>query len=288
MTNIEEHTLKDVVAYEALWLHDKASFKTIANLFAKQPGASPSRFIGKEVVDSLAPIIENILTRNTVGYPFQVMMHGNHDYPVRLRDAIEPVELLYYSGNTELLQRRSVAVIGTRYPSKEGLQRTARLVRYLVEDGFTIVSGLAKGIDAQAHQSALIAGGNTIGVIGTPLDHFYPKENTCLQTRIAKDMLLVSQVPFYKYRRQHFLGNKNFFNDRNKTVVALSEALVIVEAGERSGTLSAASAALAQGRKLFILESCFQNKNIAWPAQFEQKGAIRLKQYDDLKSRLAG
>jgi DNA processing protein len=130
------------------------------------------------------------------------------------------------------------------------------------------------------------AGGRTIGVIGTPLNKNYPKENSELQVKIAKEHLLLSQVPFYQYTQQSYIINKNFFLERNKTMSALSEGSLIVEAGETSGSLTQAVAAVRQGRKLFIWETCFKNKKLTWPQKFADKGAIRVSSYEEIRAAL--
>ena len=210
-------------------------------------------------------------------------INGTLDYPARLRDASEPIEVLYFLGSWQLAEApRRVAVVGTRKVSPEGAARARKLVRALVEHDFTIVSGLAEGVDTIAHTTAIEAGGRTIAVIGTPISEVYPKENADLQRRIAQEFLLVSQVPVLRYKAQTWKGNRFFFPERNKTMSALSEATIIVEASETSGTLIQAQAALDQGRKLFILESNFQNPAITWPAKFEKLGAIRVREFDDI------
>jgi DNA processing protein len=167
------------------------------------------------------------------------------------------------------------------------LQRTAKsellISKALVEKGFAVVSGLAAGIDAAAHTAAIEAGGQTIAVIGTPLGVHYPKENEPLQRRIADKYLLISQVPVLRYASQHVPQNKLFFPERNITMSALTEATIIVEA---SGTLTQARAALQQGRKLFILDSCFERTDITWPASYAKKGAIRVRELSDIWSAL--
>ena len=147
---------------------------------------------------------------------------------------------------------------------------------------YTIVSGLAKGIDTIAHETALSERGYTIGVIGTPINEYYPKENKNLQDKIAKKCLLISQVPFYKYATEPFPHRKFHFQRRNMTMASISEATVIVEAGNTSGSLIQARECIKQGKKLFILDSCFKNPKIKWPLRFEKKGAIRVKTTKDI------
>jgi DNA processing protein len=275
----------EVGAYEALWTAKDASFKSLAERFAGNPGIRPSdlvpegeaRRVGTRVIAKL---------RERIDARFDVRMHGELDYPEKLRDATHPVELLYFQGAWELIWTRCVAVVGTRKPTAEGVARARQLARKLVEDDFTIVSGLAEGIDTAAHTSAIDAGGRTIAVIGTPLGHVYPKANAQLQEQIARDYLLISQVPVERYESQNFRVNRFFFPERNKTMSALTEATIIVEAGETSGTLIQAKEALKQKRKLFILNSCFERGDLTWPAKFEQEGAVRVRSYADIRREL--
>ena len=181
----------------------------------------------------------------------------------------------------------SIAVIGSRKASQEGLRRTKSLVRKLVQSDFTVVSGLASGIDSMAHNTALSEKGRTIAVLGTPLSHVYPRQNRNLQQTIAKYFLAVSQVPLIRYENQDFRQNRTFFAERNATMSALTDATIIVEAGETSGSLIQARAAIEQRRKLFILDNCFRNQSLAWPAKFLKLGAIRVKTFDDIAKHIS-
>ncbi len=246
----------------------------------RRPGAVPSDFVTKHEAYETAELVHRILKESVRS--FGIHVHGMMDCPTKLRDARHPVELLYSRGNWDLLSTRSVAVVGTREPSGEGVARTRRLVNKLIADNFTIVSGLAKGIDTIAHTTAIEVG-RTIGVIGTPISSVYPKENSRLQEQIASEYLLISQVPVWRYSQQGPHWNKLFFPERNVTMSALTEATIIVEAGETSGSLIQARAALHQNRKLFILNSCFENPKLTWPARFVKLGAIRVSEYEDIK-----
>lgn len=278
--------IREMAAYEALWTKNRVSFKTLSQKFAKHPNSLPSNFVEEEELEEYLDYLRNFVFSGKEDIRTNIVVNGTFDYPEKLRDASEPIEVFYYSGNLDYLKTRSIAIVGTRKPSDYGLRRTEKLVRKLVEDDFTIVSGLARGIDTKAHITALSLGGRTIAVIGTPLTKFYPKENKEIQQYIAKKHLLVSQIPFYRYSKQGINGNKLFFPERNKTMSALTEATVIIEAGETSGTLIQARAALKQGRKLFILQSCFENPNITWPLKYEKMGAIRVREYSDIKKNL--
>jgi DNA processing protein len=266
-------------AYEVLWAHQHASFKWLADRFARHPGTRPSSLVPEAEARKVAARVLEKLKKD-------VRVHGECEYPERLRDATHPVELLYFQGNWALTTTRCIAVVGTRKPTSDGISRTRQLARALVEDRFTVVSGLAEGIDTIAHTAALEARGRTIAVIGTPIGHVYPKQNAGLQHLIARKHLLVSQVPVEKYDSQDYRVNRFFFPERNKTMAALTEATVIVEAGETSGTLVQAREALKQGRKLFILNSCFERNELKWPQKFEREGAIRVREYGDIRREL--
>lgn len=278
--------LKEIAAYESLWENEKASFKTISQLFKSRPGSKPSDFVSEEKWAPLYTEIKKFFKSSKTQYSPNILIKGTMDYPDRLQDAVEPVEVLYYSGNLDFLHTKSIAIVGTRNPSPEGIKRTAKLVKSLVADDFTIVSGLAAGIDTAAHSAAIINEGRTIAVLGTPLNDYYPKANTNLQNFIAQNHLLLTQVPFHKYANQGFQSKKFYFPERNKTMSALTLATVIIEAGETSGTLVQARAAIQQKRKLFILDSCFANKSITWPAYYEKLGAIRVREYGDIINAL--
>lgn len=122
----------------------------------------------------------------------------------------------------------------------------------------------------------------------TPITAYYPPENRKLQQHIAQAHLVMSQVPIVQHSRQEVDANSDFFPARNVTMSALTEATLIVEAEERSGALVRARHALKQKRKLFILESCFQNPSLCWPETFAQQGAIRVADYEDIRRHLAG
>jgi DNA processing protein len=275
---------KEIIAYEALWAEKKTTYKSLADLFSKYPNSRPSDFVDTNKIPELVNAIKNIVL--TAALKPNLLIDGTFDYPERLKDAKEPLELLYYSGNLDYLNTRCVAIVGARKASSEALNITKEIATKLVKDDFTIVSGLALGIDTQAHRAAIDAGGRTIGVLGTPLNLAYPKENEELQNKIAKEHLLISQVPFYRYIQQDYRINKNFFLERNKTMSALSDATIIIEAGETSGSLTQASAAVDQKRKLLIWETCFKNPEITWPERFAKKGAKRVGSYEDVKREL--
>ena len=186
-------------------------------------------------------------------------------------------ERLYLRGDAGLLQDGvRVSVVGSRRASDDGLRRARRIARLLVSEGITVVSGLALGVDAAAHGAAIEAGGRTIAVLGAPLDEDYPRQNRELRERIGREHLLVSQFPpGYPIRR----GN---FPQRNRTMALISDATVIVEAGETSGSLSQGWEALRLGRPLFIMRSLIDDASLDWPHEMIEYGAYALAEPEDL------
>ena len=169
---------------------------------------------------------------------------------------------LHYAGDISLLDRPCVAVVGSRSASDAGLARATRLARELAQSGIVVVSGLAAGIDAAAHTAAVAAGGSTIAVIGTPLNKAYPAANARLQEEIYRNHLLIS--PFA-------IGEATFkssFPKRNRVMAAVTDATVIIEASDTSGTLHQAAECSRLGRWLFIAKSLVDDASLSWPRKF--------------------
>lgn len=188
--------------------------------------------------------------------------------PLNDVEAKNAPKVLFVAGDLELLRSgRRISVVGTRDPSPEGLDRARAISALLVRRGITVVSGLAKGIDTAAHTTAMDLGGRTIAVLGTPLDVTYPAENRELQARIVRGHLAVSQ--FASGTR----GGQKAFPIRNRTMALLTDATIIVEAGEGSGTLHQGWEALRLGRPLFLMESLVKRTDLSWPAEMLRFGA---------------
>ena len=273
--------LLEMGAYEALWTRGEQSYKRIASLFASSPGAMPSQWVDESEASDAAHRVLEIFKKASVG-GFNIRFNNTVEYPRRIRDADYPVELFYYQGFGDLLETPCVSVVGTRDPSQAGLKTAHSLSVSFIKSGWTVVSGLARGIDTQAHRSAIDAGGNTIAIIGTPLSVSYPKENSGLQRFIADQHLVISAVPTLRYYSQDWRVNRFFFPERNILMAALSSATVIVEASDTSGTLTQARAAIKQGRKLFIMENCLVNKDLKWPKKYLDKGAVVANSADQI------
>ena len=163
-----------------------------------------------------------------------------------------------------------VSVIGSRKASPEGLEATSDISRILAKHKVTVVSGLAEGIDTAAHMAAIEEGGCTIAVLGTPLDRSYPQKNKRLQEIIMRHYLLISQFPI-----GYPIQPKNFVL-RNRTMALISDASIIVEAGDKSGSLHQGWEALRLGRPLFIWTTIIRDTSLSWPVKMLAYGATEL------------
>ena len=276
---------EEMIAYEALWAIEGMTEKKMTEIF--RTGVLPSSAVKKEAglfYPELIKNVEEFFQKITI--PFSIAISRDFQYPERLRQAQYPIELFYYRGALELLNSKCISIVGSRKCSSEGLRRAAKASALLVKHGYTVVSGLAEGADTSALKSAIQEGGKVIGVIGTPIDQYYPKDNKELQDEIAENHLLISQVPFYRYSLESFPFRKHNFPRRNATMSAISDGTIIIEASDTSGTLTQARAAIFQNRKLFVLNSCFENTSITWPWNYEKKGAIRVKDVAEILNHL--
>jgi DNA processing protein len=173
----------------------------------------------------------------------------DHDYPQNLRAVHDRPPLIFVAGRLERSDERSVAVVGARSASRDGLNRAGEIADHLVRRGYAVASGLATGIDTAAHLATLGAGGRTLAVIGTGLTHSYPPQNAALQRRIASECAVISQFwPDSPPSRQSFPM-------RNAVMSGLTLGTVLVEASPTSGARIQARRALAHGRPVFLIES---------------------------------
>jgi DNA protecting protein DprA len=201
-----------------------------------------------------------------------------------LRDAAAGREAsVFYSGVLDVLDAPAVSIVGTRDVSENGWKRASKLARQLAENHITVVSGLAKGVDTAALTSAIEHGGRVAAVIGTPLDKAYPAENATLQQTIYRDHLLLS--PFKEGERVF----KSNFPARNRVMAAVSDATVIIEASDTSGTLHQAAECVRLNRWLFIAKSLIEDPSLTWPARFlTNEKTVILESVDDIVSRVSG
>lgn len=186
---------------------------------------------------------------------------------------------VWLAGDVLLARKPCVSVVGAREVSKEGAARARRLARELTQAGIVTVSGLAKGVDTEVLTEAIKVGGRVIAVIGTPINRAYPAENRRLQEKIYRDHLLISQ---FAPDKRVFPSN---FPERNQLMAAISDATVIVEASDTSGSLHQAVECSRLGRWLFIAKSLVESPSLAWPQKFLAYPTTRvLTQVSDITS----
>ena len=203
---------------------------------------------------NLTPLLTGGLFEDACGrleyaesHGLDIVIWGDDHYPVRLDEIADPPPVLWVKGRLEPTDQFSVALVGSREASSNGLSLSRRLAREGALKGLTIVSGLAKGVDAQAHRGALEAGGRTLAVLGCGLDWVYPKENARLYEEIAAQGALISE---YTPETRPLPIN---FPRRNRIIAGLSLAVVVTEARERSGALITARLALEMNREVMAL-----------------------------------
>ena len=244
------------------------------------------------VADVKQPILREKRTRSRSGYqapssqfvvslPNLLARVGRGRLEDRQLSMLRDDASLFYAGDLTVLERPAVSIVGTREVSDEGWRRARKLSRLLVEAGVTVVSGLAKGVDTAALDAALEGGGRVAAVIGTPLDRAYPAENAEMQSRIFADHLLIS--PFANGERVY----KSNFPVRNRVMAAISDATVIIEASDTSGTLHQAAECVRLGRWLFIAKSVLDDKSLSWPEKFlNYQRTAALETVEDVVSRI--
>jgi DNA processing protein len=201
-------------------------------------------------------------------------------YPDNLRDIPDPPLFLYIKGMLKPEDGNAVAIVGTRKPTHYGKTVTLRLAGELASSGFTVVSGLARGIDTQAHRGALTARGRTIAVLGCGIDVVYPPENRALMEEIGGSGAVVTENPFGTQ------PESGYFPARNRIISGLAHGTVIVEASEDSGSLITAQYALDQGRKLFAVPGNIGSPVSRGTHSLIREGATLVEGTDDILTGL--
>ena len=202
------------------------------------------------------------------------------DYPARLKEIGDAPFAIRCRGRRELLSAPAIAVVGSRSATPYGKNVARYVADRLARSGAVVVSGLARGIDAAAHEAALQAGGATTAVLGTSLDIAYPRENARLMETIAARGLLLSEFP------PGTRASRPNFPVRNRLIAGLSLGVVVIEAGERSGSLITARLAMEQGREVFAAPGSIFSPNSLGPHRLIQDGAKLLHSIDDLFEEL--
>jgi DNA processing protein len=195
--------------------------------------------------ESWHQLTENVLAEKMSDQLFLTFF--SQDYPAALRKIADPPLILFYHGNLALFQKPALAFVGARQATSYGQQICRKIIPELVKNEYTIISGLAQGVDCFAHEAAIESGGQTIAVVGTGLDCCYPKSSQHLCDQIKQDHLLVSEYP------QGTPPSKYHFPMRNRLIAGIAQAVCVIEAKEKSGSLITAQLALENGKEVFAV-----------------------------------
>lgn len=222
---------------------------------------------------------EEVAKANAAGV--QILSRDDAGWPARLSEIYDPPLVLYVRGNAEVLSRPGIALVGTRHPTPYGMGMAERLACDLANRGLVIFSGMARGVDAFGHKGALKAKGKTVAVFGTGVDVIYPRENKEIAEAIVESGgALISEFPMGA-----FPAPQNF-PIRNRIISGLSLGVLVVEAGEYSGTRITARCALEQSRELFAVPGNVTSRNSWGPNTLIKQGAKLSATWEDIWEEL--
>jgi DNA processing protein len=240
--------------------------------------------LGEKVIDNLHQVRSQVdldkVWQKIQQNDITVLTSEDDLYPRRLKEIDQPPPVLYVRGEIRLEDEWSVAIVGTRRMTAYGRQVAEELADFLGRHGVTVISGLARGIDAIAHQSAIKAGGRTYAVMGSGVDFIYPPENRKLAEEIIHSGALISEYP---------LGtapDSSNFPPRNRIISGLSQAVVVIEAGDTSGALITATFAAEQGKEVFAVPGYIHAPQSKGTNRLIQDGARPLLKVEDVLEAL--
>jgi DNA processing protein len=211
----------------------------------------------------------------------EIIPFEDERYPARLKEIYDPPLALYVRGDAALLSQPGLGVVGTRHPTPYGIGMAERLSNDLASRGLVIVSGMARGVDTHAHRGALNGKGKTVAVWGTGIDVPYPRENK----RIAEAILVAEGALISEFPIGTFAAPQNF-PIRNRIISGLSLGILVVEAGEYSGTRITARCALEQGREIFAVPGNVTTRNSWGPNTLIKQGAKLTATWEDVWEEL--
>lgn len=209
-----------------------------------------------------------------------ILPQSDPNYPPLLKQIYDPPGLLFVRGSIKPQDGLAVAIVGTRHPTQYGLRQATRLAESLSRAGLTIVSGLARGIDAAAHRGALSAGGRTLAVLAGGVVKIYPPEHAQLAAEVVGRGALVSEAP------SDAILHGGMFPQRNRVISGLSLGVIVVEAGDRSGALITARHAMEQGREVFALPGRVEDRTSWGCHQLIRDGVKPIQSADDVLEEL--
>ena len=275
--------MNDRQAYVAFNLADKVGFATVRELAEKAGSVTAAwEAFPKKVSRTGGAVDWEGEFARAEKFGVAIVTPADEAYPRTLRDAPGAPLVLYVKGDAKALSKPMVAMVGTRRATSYGRDLANRLSYDLCKAGWGIVSGLALGIDGEAHRGALDAGGITVGVIGSGLDCFYPEENRELAREIVKKGgAVVSEFPFGRP------PDRETFPIRNHVVAALGRGIVAVEAPDRSGTLITTGIAADLGRTVMAVPARVDSRASSGCLKLIREGAILVRNADDILEALS-
>jgi DNA processing protein len=211
----------------------------------------------------------------------QILCRDDEAWPARLSEIYDPPLVLYVRGNAEALARPGIAIVGTRHPTPYGIGMAERLSCDLASRGLTIISGMARGVDTAGHRGAIKAKGKTVAVFGTGVDVIYPRENK----KIAEGILECGGALISEFPLESFAAPQNF-PIRNRVISGLALGVLVVEAGEYSGTRITARCALEQSREIFAVPGNVTSRNSWGPNTLIKQGAKLTATWEDIWEEL--
>jgi DNA processing protein len=211
----------------------------------------------------------------------QILCRDDEAWPARLSEIYDPPLVLYVRGNAEALARPGIAIVGTRHPTPYGIGMAERLSCDLASRGLTIISGMARGVDTAGHRGAIKAKGKTVAVFGTGVDVIYPRENK----KIAEGIIECGGALISEFPLESFAAPQNF-PIRNRVISGLALGVLVVEAGEYSGTRITARCALEQSREIFAVPGNVTSRNSWGPNTLIKQGAKLTATWEDIWEEL--
>jgi DNA processing protein len=211
----------------------------------------------------------------------RIMTFMDPGYPAALKEIPAYPIVLYCSGESSVLDQPAIGIVGSRRASFYGLDQAEKFAAQLSQEGLTVVSGMARGVDTYAHRGAIKAGGRTVAVMGSGFDHIYPRENSGLAAEIAASGAVISEFPMDS---RPLPVN---FPRRNRLISGLSLGILITEAARNSGALITADFALEQGREVFVLPGRIDTFTSAGSNSLLKQGAKMVTDCDDILQEFA-
>lgn len=255
-----------------------AVFEAAPSDLRSVPGVGPK--LARAIVDGKSSIDVEAELELCRSNNVAIVADGDDVYPTLLREIHDPPGVLYVRGKLVPEDALAIAIVGTRHATQYGLAQADRLAQGLARAGLTIVSGMARGIDAAAHRAALKAGGRTIAVLGSGVLNLYPPEHHELAADIAASGAVVSEAP---PRSPPMSGA---FPQRNRIITGMSVGVIVVEAALRSGALISAEHAMEQGREVFAVPGRVDSRASHGCHRLLREGAKLVEGVDDVLEEL--